>query len=217
MKSYLGATLSALAVGGPVLDLGCGAGHDLVVLDRLGVEAVGVDPSTAMMEAARSRTPSPLVRAAGARLPYRDGAFGGCWIERVLMHVDDPSDVLAEVVRCLRPGAVLAVFEPDWSSLTVCGEVVPTAWSTIARNPSIGGEVGAMLESLGCAVRDRVEERSWWTFESFEALTARAASRSKLPGYDAWRERLRASDADGTFEAHLAKVAWIATTPAEVR
>ena len=177
MKHYVAATFASLVPRGDVvLDLGCGAGHDLAVLDRLGVGAVGVDPSDVMLSAGRARTDAPLARALGERLPFRDHAYGGCWIERVLMHVDEPSAVIAEVVRCLRPSAVLAVFEPDWSSLTVNGWRVPVAWSTAARHPGIGSEVGARLEDAGCLVRDRVEERSWWTYEQFDGITARAAA-----------------------------------------
>jgi len=96
----------------PVLDLGCGSGHDLAVLDAVGVPSVGVDPSAVMVGAAAERTRAPLVRATGTQLPFADGAFAGCWIERVLMHVEHPDAVVAEVVRCLRPGGLLTIFEP---------------------------------------------------------------------------------------------------------
>lgn len=205
----------------PVLDLGCGAGHDLAVLEALGVDAVGIDPSAIMVDAAASRGTSPVVRAAGERLPFADNAFGGGWIERVLMHVADPAPVVREVVRCVRPGGLLTVFEPDWSSLTVDGKRVPTGWVSAAAHPGIGSTVGDLLASAGCTVLDRVEERSWWTYAelaritnlevSLERAVARgAASASEV---EAWLVSLCRRADSGGVRAEMVKVLWVAATP----
>src|SRR5947207_13871627 len=116
MKLYMAVTHALRRPARPVLDLGCGAGHDLAVLEQVGVPAVGVDPSALMLAESAARTGtdgSPLVQAGGERLPFADGAFAGSWIERVLMHVADPAAVIAEVVRCVEPGGLLTIFEPD--------------------------------------------------------------------------------------------------------
>jgi hypothetical protein len=76
------------------------------------------------------------------------------------MHVGDPTAVIAEAVRCVRPNGVLTIFEPDWSTLAVNGSPVPTQWISIATHPSVGAVVGELLTAAGCAIRDRVEERS---------------------------------------------------------
>jgi SAM-dependent methyltransferase len=206
----------------PVLDLGCGSGHDLAVLDAVGVPSVGVDPSTVMLGAAAERTRAPLARATGTQLPFADGAFAGCWIERVLMHVEHPDAVVAEVVRCLRPGGLLTIFEPDWSSLRVCGSPVPTGWLTVARHPSIGAAVGDLLRAAGCDVVDRVEERSWWTFADLVRITdlERSLDRAVANGQASdsitrhWLAEHRRRDAAGEFRAEIAKILWVATTPA---
>lgn len=218
MKHYLAVAHALRAPVGPILDVGCGAGHDIAVLaDHRITSVVGVDPSNVMLETTRDRTTAALAQADGARLPFRRGSFAGAWIERVLMHVTDPSAVLAEVVRVVEPEGLVTVFEPDWSSLIANGRVIPTGWTTIARHPSIGRDVGALLQQLGCFVRDRVEERSWWTFAQFEAITNRAISRAAERGgsiaIQPWIDEVRASAAAGTFTAEMVKVAWIATTP----
>jgi ubiquinone/menaquinone biosynthesis C-methylase UbiE len=61
-----------------MLDLGCGSGQDLAVLECLGVSAIGVDPSSVMTAVAAGRCRSPVLRAAGERLPFADGVFNGC-------------------------------------------------------------------------------------------------------------------------------------------
>jgi SAM-dependent methyltransferase len=223
MKHYMAVAHALRQPAAPVLDLGCGAGHDLAVLDAVGVGAVGVDPSAVMLDAAVAvaTTAAPLVRAVGEHLPFADGVFGGCWIERVLMHVVEPAAVLTEVVRCVRPGGLLTVFEPDWTTLAVNGTPVPAGWLSIARHPAIGSAVGELLAAAGCSLRDRVEERSWWTADEFARITrlnrsldrvvaTGTASRSEVRRWlDEQRRRAAADD----FRAEIVKVLWVATTP----
>lgn len=217
MKHYMAAAHARLDDGGWILDVGCGAGHDIAVLAQHGIDrVVGVDPSAVMLDKTRQGTASPLARATGACLPFRGGSFSGSWIERVLMHASDPLAILAEVVRVVVPGGTMTVFEPDWSSLHVNAEPVPTEWVTLARHPSIGSDVGVMLQELGCLLLDRVEERSWWTFAQFEAITSRAVFRSDAgddPAVREWIEAMRTAAERGAFEAEMIKVLWVSTTP----
>jgi SAM-dependent methyltransferase len=222
MKHYMAVTHALHHPEAPVLDLGCGAGHDLAVLGAVGVRGVGVDPSAVMLDAAvASGTRAPLVRASGEGLPFADRSFAGCWIERVLMHVADPEAVVAEVVRCVQPGGLLTVFEPDWTTLALTGTPVPAGWLTMARHPAIGSAVGGLLTAAGCSLRDRVEERSWWTADEFARITRLSqsldravatgtASRSEVRRWLA--EHRRQVDADD-FRAEIVKLLWVATTP----
>jgi len=225
MKHYIAVTHSLRRPSAPVLDLGCGAGHDVTLLENLGVACVGVDPSAVMLEAASARCRAAvLTRASGEQLPFAGAAFAGCWIERVLMHVADPAVVVNEVVRCVQPAGLLTIFEPDWSSLTVDGSPVPTEWVTIARHPAIGAAAGRLLTAANCSIRDRVEERSRWTLDEFERITnleqsldrAVAAGKASRREVQHWlaeqRERARADDF--RFRAEIAKILWVATTPA---
>jgi SAM-dependent methyltransferase len=163
MKQYATAAHALRSPVGPILDVGCGAGHDLSLLASAGLRAVGVDPSATLLRSAGVRTQGSgagLVRAAGEMLPFGTGTFAGCRIERVLMHVVDPAVVLAEAVRCLRPGALITVFEPDWSSYVVRndGGDQPAGWVAGMANPSVGRDLPRLLAEVGCDVLDRVEE-----------------------------------------------------------
>jgi ubiquinone/menaquinone biosynthesis C-methylase UbiE len=221
MKHYMAVAHSLRQPSALVLDLGCGAGHDLTELADFGIACVGADPSSVMLNTASTRTDSPLVRAYGERLPFADSVFAGCWIERVLMHVADPTAVITEVVRCVQPGGLLTIFEPDWSSLAVNGTPVPTDWLSVARHPAIGPSVGGLLAAAGCSILDRVEERSWWTFRDFERITnleqsldrAVMGGRAQRSDVRQWlaEQRRRASVND--FRAEIAKILWVATTP----
>lgn len=225
MKQYMAAAHAIRRPSAPVLDLGCGAGHDLSLLDALGVDAVGVDASRVMIDAARCRVSVPMIQADGAALPVADAAFGGARMERVLMHVPDPAAVVTEVVRCIEPGGLVTLFEPDWASLTVCGSRVPVEWFSVARHPAIGATAGMLAVSAGCSILDRVEERSWWSFEDFMRITsaerslAGAVARGLLSRHDgeAWLAGIRRAAEIGTFEAEMTKLLWVAKVPAASR
>jgi SAM-dependent methyltransferase len=221
MKRYMAVTHALSKPTAPVLDLGCGAGHDLTVLHECGVFAIGVDPSALMLEAAARRVDAPLARASGDLLPFADDAFAGCWVERVLMHVADPGAVIAEVVRCVRSGGLLTIFEPDWSTLAVNGSRVPVAWISSASHPSVGADVGGLVGTAGCTIVDRVEERSWWTFEEFERNTnlyssldrAISTGIARRRDVEAWLQAQRERAAINDFRAELVKILWVATAP----
>ena len=222
MKQYTAVAHSLRRPTLPVLDLGCGAGHDLALFREAGVECVGLDPSSVMLDAAARRVACPLVRGSGERLPFADRAFAGCKIERVLIHVVDPAAVLDEVVRCVQPTGLLTIFEPDWSSLVVNGSPVPAAWVSGVRHPAIGSAVGDLLSAAGCSILDRVEERSSWTLGEFERITNlnRALHRAVSKGHASRRDvddwlalQQRRADADD-FRSEMSKILWVASTPA---
>jgi SAM-dependent methyltransferase len=212
MKHYIGATHRRWTREGPVLDVGCGAGHDLEVLAGLGVAAVGVDSSAVMVSAASERFAGYLVRGSGEGLPFRSGSFSGGWVERVLMHVADPAAVIREVVRCVAPGGVITVFEPDWSSVEVDGHRVPARWLTAARHPAVGAETGSLLEAAGCRVMDRVEERSWWDKATFDQLLRPRLERAAAEGLAPMGAAQDVIERAAVGGAVLVKVLWVATT-----
>lgn len=149
--------------GERALDLGCGAGHELVALEHAGAHAVGVDPSAAMVGASARRLvdgglPVRLAQADGARLPFADATFDVCRIERVLQHVEDPTVVVREAVRVLRPGGRLGVLEPDWASFTLASRdpdaarAVADAVGGTVRNREVGRHLRRLLGEAGLVV-----------------------------------------------------------------
>lgn len=225
MKHYVAAAHAVRRPVQPILDVGCGAGHDVVLLRSFGLSIVGTDPSAAMLEAARERgalgDSAALVRATGESLPFAAGVFGGCRLERVLMHVASPGAVVQEVCQCLESGGLVTAFEPDWLRFEVASDVLPKNAGRIsgAAHPGIGGRLWELLEEAGCEVLDRVEELSVWrslsTLErvaGFPACVERAVVAGRVsPGAaEEWIQEQRGRDADGRFEAVMPKVLIVA-------
>jgi SAM-dependent methyltransferase len=100
-------------VSAPLLDLGTGVGGNLPMLTAIG-PTVGADISVTALALAREH--APVTTADGARLPFRDGVFGGAVCTEVLEHVEHPEDVLAELGRVLRPGAIAIISTPNYSN-----------------------------------------------------------------------------------------------------
>lgn len=99
-----------LPAGGLVLDVGCGPGMDTAVLQDLGLRAVGLDYSLAMMVAGREELGLRLhfVQADMRHLPLACCA-DGLWCCAALLHLPraDVPAALQGFHRVLHPGGVL--------------------------------------------------------------------------------------------------------------
>ena len=88
-----------------MLDVGCGEGQVARHLAGLGIDVIGVDPTTAQIAVADARAGGPRYGEARAdALPCRDGAFDAVLLCLALEHVDDFETAIAEVARTLEPG-----------------------------------------------------------------------------------------------------------------
>lgn len=91
---------------GRCLDLGCGSGVAIPVLEDLGWTVTGVDVSEEMISRARSRAPdAELILAHGDALPVDDGSFDAVVSIWTHTDVDDFPAVVHEVARVLRAGS----------------------------------------------------------------------------------------------------------------
>lgn len=226
MKNYVAAAAARAVPGGTVLDIGCGAAHDLVLLADRGLVPVGIDPSAVMMvEAARrlraARGSAQICRADGAGLPFRSAALDGCRIERVLQHTIDPQRVLDEAGRILRPGGFLAVFEPDWTALSFSGQDPddPTIVNALlhVRQPAIGAELRSLIAARGFRVLDEVTELSFADALGvvpldLDGLLQRAVDSGRLLPDTArdWRARQAERERHGCFQASWKKILVVA-------
>jgi SAM-dependent methyltransferase len=215
-----------------LLDLGCGTGHDVEHLRQQGCLAVGLDPSKVMIDAsaARLRGPDDLVQASGFALPFRDGSFDGCRIERVLQHVSCPSAILDEVRRIVRPGGGIAVMEPDWATLALHSRLpeislaMTEAMCAGPPQPLVGRQLVALLVETGFdTVEVEIDAPAWRDYETARRILRlpNLIERAKRLGLTTddqtrtWIADLQDLSANGCFFGSVSRViAWRAITPA---
>jgi len=102
-------TLGLDPAGKLALEVGCGGGHLLEEIARMGFLAVGIDPSAGSLGAAKRHSRAAgsdagYARAIGESLPFRDGTFDAIFCCDVLEHVRDLPRAISEISRVLKPG-----------------------------------------------------------------------------------------------------------------
>lgn len=129
--------------GSWVLDVATGTGLVARELAPRNVRVVGLDQSSEMLAgavpAARANPRLQFVQGQAQALPFADAAFDAVTFTYLLRYVDDPAATVAELVRVLRPGGVMASLEfhvpPDpW---------LRAGWQVYTRGvmPLVGGSV----------------------------------------------------------------------------
>ena len=101
--------------GRAVLDVGCGAGTDLVRFARGGAVVSGVDLSATAIALARSNfeqqgLAADLREADGEKLPFADNTFDLVYAHGVVQYTTHPRALVEECRRVLKPGGE-AVFQ----------------------------------------------------------------------------------------------------------
>lgn len=146
--------------GGRYLDVGCGTGdHSRSVAEIAGAagKVVGIDTDSAAIALARQQG-GPAIEflvADAHRLCFPDGSFDGCRAERLLQHVDDTFQVVAEMARITVAGGAVAVCEPDWGTAVIHGgdpdlsRAVLHAWGSSLRHGFVGRALPALFRQAG--------------------------------------------------------------------
>ena len=209
-----------------VLEIGCGTGAMVRSLARradFSGAACGVDQSAAFIDAARR-----FARDEGVTdkvgfdvgdahdLDYPDGSFDVVFAHTLISHVTDPAAVLREMVRVLRPGGTLAIFDGDYASMTYghpdheLGHRMDAALVTASfNNPRIMRDLPRLMPDFGLKLQEAwgdavVEVGSGSYFKSFVETYAPYIIKAGLAPpevVEKWLAVQRRSLEDGTFFA----------------
>lgn len=93
-----------------VLDVGCGEGRFCRMLRQHGIETTGIDPTTALIEAARARdTQGVYMLGSAESLPFENGRFDLVVSYLSLIDIPDMNAAIREMARVLAPGGTLLI------------------------------------------------------------------------------------------------------------
>lgn len=99
-----------------VLDIGCAGGAFLRAAANLGLDTKGIEPNKWMCEFARKTYKLDVQAGVLSDFHFADKSFDVVTLWDVIEHVPDPNAELKEIYRILKPGGVLVVNYPDYSS-----------------------------------------------------------------------------------------------------
>lgn len=105
-----GTLAERLAADGVVLDVGTGSGYVAMELAGRGVPIVAVD----VVDWRASDVELPFALADACALPVATESCGGVHMARMLAHVGDWQQALAEIDRVLRPGGLFCLSLGGW-------------------------------------------------------------------------------------------------------
>jgi SAM-dependent methyltransferase len=153
------------------VDIGCGSGRNMQVLNKLADVTLGLDRSAAALELAAARG-FAVARADGQSLPLADGSADLVTAFDVLEHLDDDMRALADFRRVLRPNGFLLVTVPAYRFL----------WSEhdealMHRRRYIASELHIKLVTSGF----RVIKRSYAVFFAFFPILLVRIFRGLIP------------------------------------
>jgi ubiquinone/menaquinone biosynthesis methyltransferase len=145
------------APGDVVLDVATGTGLVARALsERYGCEVVGLDRSADMLSAALARNGHiPLVRARAESLPFPDESFDHVTFTYLLRYVDDPSAVLRELARVVKPGGRVVALDFGVPS----NPILRALWRvyTTVGLPIVGRAISERWASVGAFLRGSIE------------------------------------------------------------
>lgn len=92
------------------LDVGCGEGRFCRMMREAGVEAIGIDPTEALLKTARERDPGGDYRPGRAEaLDFPEASFDLVVSYVTLVDIPDAAAAIAEMARVLKPGGRLLI------------------------------------------------------------------------------------------------------------
>ena len=94
-----------------VLDAGCGSGRFSEIALNLGARLVAIDYSSAVDAASENLNSKKLLIAQGdlAELPIPEKSLDFVYCIGVLQHTREPGKIVAELLRCLKPGGEITL------------------------------------------------------------------------------------------------------------
>jgi len=221
-----------------VLDIGCGTGVvSRAIARRAGFtgRVIGIDLSPYLTHAAARFARQEGV---GDKIEFRTGdshtlgipdrSLDAIVAHTLLSHVSDPSAVLSEVFRILKPGSCAAIFDGDFASMTFGSDDVEqgkrdeeTIINAIVTQPRVMRQLPELLKQAGleltksfCYVIADIGRADYWgpAIQSFVKLLPKAGAMTRAQA-EAWGTSMQKRSDEGIFFAASNYYSYVARRP----
>ena len=102
---------------GRLLDVGCGNGSFLALMQSAGWQVVGIEPDPKAAKLASERLGVTVLSEQLCDAGFEDGCFDAVTLHHVIEHVHDPIGTMAECRRILKSGGQMTIATPNLSSI----------------------------------------------------------------------------------------------------
>jgi 2-polyprenyl-3-methyl-5-hydroxy-6-metoxy-1,4-benzoquinol methylase len=100
---------------GRLLEIGCGSGTMLHIMQNLGWQAEGIEVDPVGVEVARAKGLNVHLGDVYSK-QYEDNSFDAITLSHVIEHVHDPLALMRECARILKPGGIISMVTPNTAS-----------------------------------------------------------------------------------------------------
>nr|WP_281501171.1 class I SAM-dependent methyltransferase [Erythrobacter sp. F6033] len=146
---------------GDVFELGCGGGINQQFYNALAINSyAGIDPHEGLLDGAKAAAqekgwPADIRQGIGESIPFPDRFFDSVVCTFTLCSVQDPTRVLSELRRILRPGGQALFLEhgraPDAGVATWQNRIEPV-WKRMAGGCHLTRPIGSAFRGAGFEV-----------------------------------------------------------------
>ncbi|HTA37611.1 MAG TPA: class I SAM-dependent methyltransferase [Candidatus Acidoferrales bacterium] len=160
-----------------VIDVGCGTGLASRPLIENGFHVTGIDISEPMLEKARARFPGTWIKASAEKIPFPDANFDVA-ISAQTMHHLNRAAAMAEMVRVVKPGGIIAVWWKHLSGEDPVKMIRDDVASDLRSDPLPSGLAGGFKEFYAAPLTDHtLRVIPWQTMMGLEELIVSERSR----------------------------------------
>jgi ubiquinone/menaquinone biosynthesis C-methylase UbiE len=133
-----------LSPGDMAIEIGCGAGSNLNVLNSKKIRAIGLDQSSYALSLVKTKLHLPLINGDLNDLPIQTNSMGLMIAMDVLEHLENDTIGIAELYRALKNGGTLILTIPAFKSLwgiqdTITGHKRRYSLKEISEKLRMGG------------------------------------------------------------------------------